>query len=414
MKPNELIDNMVEKSKAEVKPTIPQKPAAPKIPDNLNPKNPRYKGFSRSDITNAQLVEDGDEFDDFDTKQKRKLSVIKYIPYGSLEDGDNRELYGVVNNFDGSDTFKGGAIVSHSPESARYDLERQTQLGIQGADRYLKRGKYDEEFFNIVKDSREKGDDEHYKQLYGWDFNKPFAEHDFMKNDPYQKYLLSKQNKTPVPPQAPKFEGLKDDEISEALSDYTWQITEGTTAWDYAKSVAEKIKADPKRVFEIIKMQAPTEINENSNMEKLVYAWENDIPYKEPKKQSHADALAFAKSKGYSGLNDPEYERAYGPYRHGIETVHDLNTGGNVMWYSGKTDDGRFYYVNEMTGDLYYTNKDITNLLPQMLNSRNPNAFFNKNIKPFVTERHTDFDNTVESLLDEIYAYGRKKSKQIG
>ena len=30
MKPNELIDNMVEKSKAEVKPTIPQKPAAPK------------------------------------------------------------------------------------------------------------------------------------------------------------------------------------------------------------------------------------------------------------------------------------------------------------------------------------------------------------------------------------------------
>ena len=29
MKPNELIDNMVEKSKTEVKPTIPQKPAAP-------------------------------------------------------------------------------------------------------------------------------------------------------------------------------------------------------------------------------------------------------------------------------------------------------------------------------------------------------------------------------------------------
>ena len=403
MKPNQLVDQMVNDAKVEPTPK-------PTIPDNLNPKNPKYKGFSRSDITNAQLVEDGDEFDDYDTKQKKKLSIIKYIPYGALEDGDNGELYGVVNNFDGSDTFKGGAIVSHSPESARDDLKSQTQLGIQGADRYLKRGKYDEEFFNIMKESREKGDDEHYKQLYGWDFNKPFAEHDFMKDYPYQKYLLAKQNKTPIAPQTPEVEGLTDDEIYEALSDYDWQITPNTTAGQYANEIAAKLKLEPSRVMKVLAGMHEG-ITPESNLSEMM---DRDGAYGQPKRQSHADALAFAKSKGYSGLNDPEYERAYGPYTHGVETVNDLNTGGNVMWYSGKTDDGRFYYVNEMTGDLYYTNKDITNLLPQMLNSRSPNAFFNKNIKPFVTERHTDFDNTVESLLDEIYAYGRKKSKQIG
>lgn len=167
--------------------------------DNRDPNNPKYKDFKSSDITNAELVDEGEEIDDFDKGQKRKLSIIKYIPYGALKDGDKRELYGVVNNYDGSDTFKGGAIVSPSLESAKEDLKHQIQLGIQGSDRYLKRGKYDEDYFNIIRDNREPGDDEKYKERYGWDFNKPFAEHDFMKDDPYLKYQQSKQKPAPKP-----------------------------------------------------------------------------------------------------------------------------------------------------------------------------------------------------------------------
>lgn len=156
--------------------------------DNLNPNNPKYKGFERSSITNAELVDEGYEFTDADTGEKRKESIISYIPYGSLQDGDNRRLYALVNNYDGTDTPKTGAIVAHSLEDAKDQLERQTQLGIQGRDRYLKRGQYDEDYFNLVRDNREPGDDEKYKERYGWDFNKPFAEHDFMKNDPYEKW----------------------------------------------------------------------------------------------------------------------------------------------------------------------------------------------------------------------------------
>ena len=167
--------------------------------DNRDPNNPKYKDFKSSDITNAELVDEGEEIDDFDKGQKRKLSIIKYIPYGALKDGDKRELYGVVSNYDGSDTFKGGAIVSPSLESAKEDLKHQIQLGIQGSDRYLKRGKYDEDYFNIIKDNREPGDDEKYKERYGWDFNKPFADHDFMKDDPYLKYQQSKQKPTSKP-----------------------------------------------------------------------------------------------------------------------------------------------------------------------------------------------------------------------
>lgn len=162
----------------------------------LDPNNPKYKDFKSSDITNAELVDEGEEYDDFDSGKKRKQSIIKYIPYGALRDGDKRELYGIVDNYDGSDTFKGGAIVSPSLEDAREQLKRQIQLGIQGSDRYLKRGKYDEDYFNVIRDNREEGDDEKYKERYGWDFNKPFAEHDFMKDDPYLKYQQSKQKQT--------------------------------------------------------------------------------------------------------------------------------------------------------------------------------------------------------------------------
>lgn len=160
--------------------------------NNLDPNNPKYKGKSRSAITNAKLVDEGYEFTNANG-EKVKESIIEYIPYGALQDGDNRKLYGIVRNYDGSDAPNTGAIVSTSLEDAKEQLESQVKLGIQGSDRYLGRGKYDEEFFNIVRDNREEGDDEKYKERYGWDFNKPFKEHDFMKDDPYEKWKSERE-----------------------------------------------------------------------------------------------------------------------------------------------------------------------------------------------------------------------------
>ena len=160
--------------------------------DNLNPNNPKYKGFERSHITNAKEVDEGYTYTDANGKQVKE-SIIKYIPYGALKDGDNRKLYGIVRNYDGSDAPKTGAIVAHSLEDAKDQLEKQVKLGIQGSDRYLGRGKYDEEFFNIIRDNREEGDDEKYRERYGWDFNKPFKEHDFMKDDPYEKWKSERE-----------------------------------------------------------------------------------------------------------------------------------------------------------------------------------------------------------------------------
>ena len=160
--------------------------------NNLNPNNPKYKGFERSHITNAKEVDEGYTYTDANGNKVRE-SIIEYIPYGALQDGDNRKLYGSVRNYDGSDSPKTGAIVAHSLEDAKDQLEKQVKLGIQGSDRYLGRGKYDEEFFNIIRDNREEGDDEKYKERYGWDFNKPFKEHDFMKDDPYEKWKSERE-----------------------------------------------------------------------------------------------------------------------------------------------------------------------------------------------------------------------------
>lgn len=166
--------------------------------NNLDPNNPKYKGKSRSAITNAKLVDEGYTYTDANGKEVKE-SIIEYIPYGALQDGDNRKLYGIVRNYDGSDSPDIGAIVSPNLEDAKEQLESQIKLGIQGSDRYLKRGKYDEGFFNILRDYADDNDADdvetrkRYSEKYGWDYNKPFAEHDFMKDDPYEKWKSERE-----------------------------------------------------------------------------------------------------------------------------------------------------------------------------------------------------------------------------
>ena len=184
--------------------------------DNMNPNNPKYEGFKNSDITNAKEVDEGYTFTDSEGKEQ-KMSIIEYIPYGALKDGDNRKLYGVVTNYDGSETPKTGAIVSVSLDSAKDDLERQVKLAIQGSNRYMKQGQFDEDFFNILRDYYDENDPEdaktraNYSKNYGWDYNKPFAEHDFMKDDPYEKWKSAREeNKL-------KKQNWSDEELDEAI-----------------------------------------------------------------------------------------------------------------------------------------------------------------------------------------------------
>ena len=167
--------------------------------DNLNPNNSKYKDFSRSHITNAKLVDEGKKVHNYDRNRDETLSIIEYIPYGALQDGDNRKLYGVVKDYDGSDAPDIGAIVSPSLESAKEDLENQIQLAEQGSERYLKRGKWDEEWFNMLNDKEYDWDEDtkkRYSEKYGWDFSKPWEEQEHMKSDggyiPLPKYKNEK------------------------------------------------------------------------------------------------------------------------------------------------------------------------------------------------------------------------------
>ena len=159
--------------------------------DLMDPKNPKYEGFKRSDITNAKVVDEGKKIHNYDYDKDETLSIIEYIPYGALQDGDNRKLYGVVRDYDGSDTPKIGAIVSPDLKGAQEDLKSQIELAEQGSERYLKRGKWDEEFFNIMNDKEYDFDDDtkkKYSEKYGWDFNKPWNEQEHIKGNQKQKY----------------------------------------------------------------------------------------------------------------------------------------------------------------------------------------------------------------------------------
>ena len=72
---------------------------------------------------------------------------------------------------------------------------------------------------------------------------------------------------------------VTDDEISEHLADYQWQVTPKTTAGQYAQECADRLGISKERVFNIIKQQAPDQIKESSNMSKIIDALEEDYEY---------------------------------------------------------------------------------------------------------------------------------------
>lgn len=147
---------------------------------NLDAKNPKYKDFSRSDLTNIEHLDTQDVYDR-DTGTRFKESLLKYIPYGSLQDGNRDYLYGVVRDYDGKDTWRGGAEVTASEKSGRDALNTSRKYHNSGTERWLGRGKYDKEFFDIIRDKNMSDDEDRakYSKKYGWNFDKNFEDQGF-------------------------------------------------------------------------------------------------------------------------------------------------------------------------------------------------------------------------------------------
>ena len=72
---------------------------------------------------------------------------------------------------------------------------------------------------------------------------------------------------------------VEDDQINEALGDYTYLIGSKTTAGQYAEKIAGIVGTSKEKVFDIIKQQAPEEIDEYSNMADIMEAFENGEEY---------------------------------------------------------------------------------------------------------------------------------------
>lgn len=142
--------------------------------------------YQPSALTNIKVLKSRN-YHDFDDDKDYTQSMVEYVPYADRNVLNPRKLYATIRGYNNEPIWDKGAIVAVSPELAEKDYDAQYELGVRGADRYLGRGKYDEDFFNIIRDNREEGDDQKYKELYGWDFNKPFKEHDFIKDDPWLK-----------------------------------------------------------------------------------------------------------------------------------------------------------------------------------------------------------------------------------
>lgn len=78
-----------------------------------------------------------------------------------------------------------------------------------------------------------------------------------------------------------KPEEVSEEEISEALADYQWMVTDKTKAGQFAQEVADKLGCSKEQVFNVIKQQAPDQIKEDSSMSKIIDAWEGNYEYKD-------------------------------------------------------------------------------------------------------------------------------------
>lgn len=74
---------------------------------------------------------------------------------------------------------------------------------------------------------------------------------------------------------------VTDDEISQALDDYTWEIGPKDTIGAYADSIARKLNVPRERVSGIILKDAPRGSSEESNMQEAIDYWYDEVDRKE-------------------------------------------------------------------------------------------------------------------------------------
>ena len=105
-----------------------------------------------------------------------------------------------------------------------------------------------------------------------------------------------------------------DEEISEALADYQWQITDKDTVGTYAETIAKHLGTSKQRVLDMIISESPTKINENSKMSVIAglepeEETNNKFVYQFPKLSK--DEIAKAKEYGLNVeatmLKDDDY-----------------------------------------------------------------------------------------------------------
>ena len=139
------------------------------------PQEPQY---NTSDLTNIKVLKSR-KFHDYDKNEDRVQSLVEYIPYGDKDNPNARKLWGVIDNYNNEPIWTKGAIVAVSPELAEEDYNSQYELGTQGHEKYLGRGPYNADFFDLLKRGTEPEDEglrKKYAEKYGWDYTKEWPQ----------------------------------------------------------------------------------------------------------------------------------------------------------------------------------------------------------------------------------------------
>lgn len=235
MKPNQLVNQMVNDAKVEPtpKPTIPEKPKAPNPNPVAEPKAAKPKPTLREQWDSWKRMKDTGS--DYSIKKNNRIlnAVSEGIkPYVSPEEHDKW--------LDDGMAWKG--------EPQWLDKTDEYIKRVESGKKYVKPTAR-EKAEQFAKSKGYTGlDDPEYERAYG-----PYEDDDEIETK-----------------QEVKVEGLSDDEISEALNDNYWSVTPTTTAGRFAQEIGQKLKVEPSRVLEILKKEAPVEINDKTLLDKII------------------------------------------------------------------------------------------------------------------------------------------------
>ena len=181
---------------------------------------------------------------------------------------------------------------------------------------------------------------------------------------------------------------VNEDKISEALADYQWQVTDKTTAGEYAEETAKKLGISKEKVFDVIKKQAPNEIKESSNMSKIISAFENGEEFKDEEQVESVDV----EKQGYDeAIKLNNYEKA--------KELYD-----DVVGKDEKKAEGIKKALDEMSKNFDKSQKDEPK--EKSLNDYTDELFEKVGVKTFNSKKYKN----KEGEIVEIRRFGEGKS----